>query len=148
MSPRFFKTWSKANASKVMDEVKIIEDKELFTDITYYKLQIRKHFVYYIIGLEGQGYRVGGVEEILDQALIISRVSSFWSSTGKKSKIVAGVNLCSSQRHGSAMTNAMNSDFSDMVWDVMQANHWNGAPSIDESCRMVRSQTKAFQLSQ
>ena len=54
---------------------KSLEMRELFADITYYKLQTRKHFVYYIIGLGGQGYRVGGVEEILDQALIISRVS-------------------------------------------------------------------------
>ena len=57
---------SKANASKVMDDVKSLETKELFTDITYYKLQIRKHFVYYIIGQGGQGYRIGGVEEIFD----------------------------------------------------------------------------------
>ena len=113
--------------------------RELFADITYYKLQTRKHFVYYIIGLEGQGYRVGGVEEILDQALIISRVYSGWSSMGKKPKIVAGVNLRSSQRHGSTMTNAMKRDFSDAVRDVVQANHQNGAPSIDESRRMVRS---------
>jgi len=52
-----------------------LETKELFTDITYYKLQIRKHFVYYIISLGGQGYRIGGVEEILDQSLVIPRVS-------------------------------------------------------------------------
>jgi len=61
----------------------------------------------------------------------------------KKPKIMAGVNLGSSQRHGSTMK----SDFSDAVRDVMQASHRNGAPSIDESCCMVRSQTKAFQLS-
>jgi len=126
---------------KVMHEVKgkSLEMRELFADITYYKLQTRKHFVYYIIGLGGQGYRVGGVEEILDQALIISRVSDGWSSTGKKPKIMAGVNLRSSQRHGSTMTNAMKSDFSDVVQDVMQANHQNGTPGIDESRRMVCS---------
>ena len=68
---------SEANTDKVMHEVKgkSLEMRELFADITYYKLQTIKHFVYYIIGLGGQGYRVGGVEEILDQALIISRVS-------------------------------------------------------------------------
>ena len=118
---------------------KSLETKKLFANITYYKLWARKHFGYYIIGLGGQGYRVGGVEEILDQALIISRVSDGWSSTGKKPKIVVGVNLRSSQRHGSTMTNAMKSDFSDVVWDVMQANHQNSAPSIDESYRIVRS---------
>ena len=119
----------------------------MFTDITYYKLHIRKHFVYYIIDLGGQGYRIGGVEEILDQSLIIPGVPDDWSSTRKKPKIVAGVNLRSSQCHGSTMTNAVKSDCSDAVWDVMQASHRNGAPGIDESCRMVHSQTKAFQLS-
>ena len=54
---------------------KSLEMKELFTYITYYKLQIRKHFVYYIIDLGGQGYRVGGVKEILDQSLRIPGVS-------------------------------------------------------------------------
>ena len=59
---------SEANTNKVMHEVKgkSLETRELFTDITYYKLQIIKHFVYYIIGLGGQGYRVGSVEKILD----------------------------------------------------------------------------------
>ena len=48
--------------------------KELFADIVYYKLQARKHFVYYIIGLRSKGYRVGGTKEILNQALMIPRV--------------------------------------------------------------------------
>jgi len=65
----------------------------------------------------------------------------------KKPKIMAEVNLRSSQRHGSPMTNAVKSDFPDVVRDVMQMNHQSGTPGIDESCRMVRSQTKAFQLS-
>ena len=58
---------------------------------------------------------------------------------GKKLKIVARAGLCSSQRHGSTMMNAMKSDFSNAVRDVMLVNHQNGAPGIDESCRMVRS---------
>ena len=66
---------SKANTSKVMDEVKSLEMKELFIDITYYKLQIRKHFVYYIIGLGSQSYRIASVEEILNQSLVIPGVS-------------------------------------------------------------------------
>ena len=53
---------------------KSLKTKELFADIVYYKLQARKHFVYYIIALRSKGYRVGGVEEILDQALMILRV--------------------------------------------------------------------------
>ena len=53
-----------------------MKTEELFANITYYKLWAGKHFGYYIIGLRDKGYRVGGVEEILDQALIIPRVSS------------------------------------------------------------------------
>ena len=49
--------------------------KELFNDITYYKLQIRKHFVYCIIGLGSQSYIIGGVKEILNQSLVIPGVS-------------------------------------------------------------------------
>ena len=62
---------------KVMHEVKgkSLETMELFADITYYKLQNRKHFVYYIIGLGGQGYRIGGIEEIFDQSLVTLEVS-------------------------------------------------------------------------
>ena len=79
----------------------------LFADITYYKLQTRKHFVYYIISLGGQSYRVGGVEEILDQALMIPRVCRSWKTIGKKPKLMAGMAMHSSQRHGSTMTNAV-----------------------------------------
>ena len=118
--------------------------RELFADITYYKLQTRKHFVYYFIGLGGQGYRVGGIEEILDQALMIPRVCRGWKTMGKEPKLVARTGLRSSQRHGSTMTNAMQSDLPDTVWDVMQANHWDGASSIDESCRVLRSQSEAL----
>ena len=53
---------------------KSLKTKELFDDIIYYKLQARKHFVYYIIGLRSKGYKVGGAKEILNQALMIPRV--------------------------------------------------------------------------
>ena len=53
---------------------KSLKTKKLFANITYYKLQARKHFVYYIIGLGSKGYRVGDIEEILNQALMIPRV--------------------------------------------------------------------------
>ena len=43
-----------------------LETKKLFANIAYYKLQAGKHFVYYLIGLESKGYRVGGVKEILN----------------------------------------------------------------------------------
>ena len=45
---------------------KSLKTEKSFANITYYKLQARKHFGYYIIGLGSKGYRVGGVEEILD----------------------------------------------------------------------------------
>jgi hypothetical protein len=47
----------------------------LFTDITYYKLQIRKYFIYYVISLGGQSYRVGSIKEIPNQSLVIPGVS-------------------------------------------------------------------------
>jgi len=53
---------------------KPLKTKRLFASVTYYKLQARKHFVYYVIGLGSKGYRVSGVKEILDQALMIPRV--------------------------------------------------------------------------
>ena len=118
---------------------KSLETKKLFANITYYKLQAEKHFVYYIIGLGSKGYRVGGVEEILDQALMIPRVFSGWKTMGKKPNLMARMGLRSSQRHGSTMTNAMKSDLSDTIRDVMQANHQNGASGIDESHRVLCS---------
>jgi len=58
---------------------------------------------------------------------------------GKKLKILAQTGLGGSQRHGSAMTNAVESNLPNMIRDVMQTNHQNGAPGIDKSCRMIRS---------
>ena len=55
---------------------KPLKTKKLFASVTFYKLQSRKHLVYYVISLGSEGYRVGGVEEILDQALMIPRVFS------------------------------------------------------------------------
>ena len=65
---------------------------------------------------------------------------------GKESKLVARMDLRRSQRHGGTMVNAMQSDLSDMVRDVMQVNHWDGASSIDKSRRVLRSQSEALQL--
>ena len=108
-------------------------------NITYYKLWAEKHFAYYIIGQGVEGYRVGGAKEILNQALMIPRVRRVWKTVGKKPKIVARAGLCSSQRHGSTMMNAMKSDLPDTIRDVMQANHQNGTPGIDKSCHVTRS---------
>ena len=108
-------------------------------NITYYKLRAKKHFAYYIIGQGVEGYRVGGAKEILNQALMIPRVRRVWKIVGKKPKIMARAGLCSSQRHGSTMTNAMKSDLPDTVRDVMQANHRNGAPGINKSCCVIHS---------
>ena len=115
-------------------------------NITYYKLWARKHFGYYIIGLGNKGYGVGSAEEILNQALMIPRVRRGWKTVGKKLKFVARTGLRSIQRHGGTMTNAMQSDLLDTVWDVVQVNHWDGASSVDESSHVLRSQSKALQL--
>ena len=61
------------------------------------------------------------------------------SNFNDRSKHQRCYSLCSSQRHGSTMTNAMKSDLPDTIWDVMQTNHRNSAPSIDKSCHMIRS---------
>ena len=53
---------------------KLLKTKKLFANITYYKLQARKHFGHYIIVLGNKSYRVSSAEEILNQALIIPRV--------------------------------------------------------------------------
>ena len=51
-----------------------LKTKKLFASFSYYKLWAREHFVHYVFGLGSKGYRVGGIEEIRDQALIILRV--------------------------------------------------------------------------
>ena len=42
------------------------------------------------------------------------------------------------------MTNAMQSDLLDTVWDVVQVNNWDGTSGIDESRRVLRSQSEAL----
>ena len=118
---------------------KSLKTEKLFANITDYKLWVGKHFAYYITDLGVESYRVGGAKEILNQALMIPRVRRVSKTARKKPKIVARAGLCSSQRHGSTMTNTMKSDLPNMVWDVMQANHRNGAPGIDKSRRVLRS---------
>ena len=59
---------------KYEEKEKPLKMKKLFAGVTYYKLQARKHLVYYVIGLGKEGYRVVDVKEILDQALMIPRV--------------------------------------------------------------------------
>ena len=118
--------------------------EELFANITCYKLRPGKHFGYYIIGMGNKGYGVSSAEEILNQALIIPRVTHGWKTMGKEPKFVARMGLRRSQRHGGTMANAMQSDLPNMIWDVVQANHRDGASGVDESRRMLRSQSKAL----
>jgi len=108
-------------------------------NVTYYKLRAEKHFAYYSIGQGVEGYRVGGAHEVLNQALMLPRVRCVRKTMGKKPKIMARTSLCSSQRHGSTMTNAMKGDLPNVIRDVMQAKHRNGAPSIDKSRRVIHS---------
>ena len=53
---------------------KPFKTKKLFASFSYYKLKAREHFVHYVIDLGSKGYGFGGIEEILDQALMILRV--------------------------------------------------------------------------
>ena len=114
--------------------------------ITYYKLRAEEHFGYYIIGLGDRGYRVSSTEEVLNQAFIIPRVRR-WGAMGKEPKLVARMDLRRSQRHSGTMANAMQSDLSDTVRDIVQVNHQDGASGVDKSLRVLRSQSKALQLS-
>ena len=118
----------------------------MFANIAYYKLRARKHFGYYIIGLRDKGYGVSSTEEILNQAFIIPRVRRGWKTMGKESKLVARMDLRRSQCHGGTMANTVQSDIPDTVRDVMQVNHRDSAPGVDESYRVLRSQSEAFQL--
>ena len=76
---------------------KPLKTKRLFASFSYYKIKTGEHFIHYVFGLGSKGYGVGGVEEILDQALMILRVFGGWKTMGKKSKLVARVSLHSSQ---------------------------------------------------
>ena len=110
----------------------------MFASFSYHKLRPEEHFVHYVFGLGSEGYGVGGVEEVLDLALMVLRVFSGWETMGKKSKLVTRASLHSSQCHGSTMTNTMKSNLSDAVRDVVQVNHRHGTPGIDESYRVLR----------
>ena len=135
---------SKANTNEVMGmkhETKGNHSRRgsCLLNVTYYKLRAGKHFAYYIIGQGIESYRVGNVHKIFNQVLMLPRVRCVRKTMGKKPKIMARMGLCSSQRHGSTMTNAMKGDLPDTIQDVMQANHQNGAPGIDKSRHMIRS---------
>ena len=118
---------------------KPLKMKRLSASFSYYKLKAREHFVHYVIGLGSKGYRVGGVEEILDQVLMSLKVFSGWKTMGKKLKLMARAGLRNSQHHGSTMMNAMQSNLHNTVWDVIQTDHWDSASAIDESHRVLRS---------
>jgi len=126
---------------------KSLKTEKLFANITYYKLWARKHFGYYIIGLVDKGYRVSNTEEVFNQAFIIPRVCRSWEAMGKEPKLMARMDLRRSQCHDSTMANEMQSDLSNTVQNVVQANHRDGASGIDKSCRMLRSQSEALQFS-
>ena len=55
---------------------KPLKTRKLFASFSYYKLKAEKHFIHYVFGLGSKGYEVGGIEEILDQTLMILTVFS------------------------------------------------------------------------
>ena len=103
----------------------------------YYRLWAGKHFAHYVVGQGIEGHGVSGAKEIFSQTLMIPRVHRIWETMRKKPKIVARTSLCGSQRHGSTMTNAMESDLPDAVCNVMQTDYQNNTPGIDKSCHMI-----------
>ena len=62
---------------------KSLKTKRLFASLSYYKLKAREHFVHYVFGLGSKGYGVGGVEEVLDQVLMVLRVFSGLETMGR-----------------------------------------------------------------
>ena len=118
---------------------KSLKMKRLFASFSYYKLKVREHFVHYVFALGSEGYGVGGIEEVLDQVLMVLRVFGGWETIGKKSKLVARASLCNSQCHDGTMMNTMKGNLSDAVCDIVQANHRHGTPSVEESCRILCS---------
>ena len=116
-------------------------------NVAYYKLWAEKYFAYYVIGQGAEGHGADNTMETLNQALTILGVHRVWETMRKKPKIAARMGLCSSQRYGSTMTNTMKSDLPDTVRDVILANHQDSTSGVDKSCRVLRSQLKAFQLS-
>jgi len=106
-------------------------------NVAYYKLWARKQFAHYIISQSVESYRVGSAKEFLNQMLMIPGEHCIWETMRKKLKIMARAGLCSGQRCGSTMANTMESNLPDVVWDVMQVDCRNGAPSLDKSHHMV-----------
>ena len=111
--------------------------KKSFASFSYYKLRAGEHFVHYVFGLGSEGYGVGSVKEVLDQALMVLRVFGGWETMGKKSKPVARASLRNSKCHGSTMTNTVKGNLSDVVLDIIQVNYRHGTPSVDESYRIL-----------
>ena len=72
-----------------------------------------------VFSLGSEGYGVGGVEEVLDQMLMVLRVFGGWETMGKKSKLMSRAGLRNSQCHGSAMMNTVKGNFSDVVWEII-----------------------------
>jgi len=118
---------------------KSLQMKRLFASFSNYKLRAGEHFVHNVFSLGSKGYGVGNVEEVFDQVLMVLRMVSGWETMGKKSKLMTRAGLRNSQCHGSAMMNTMKGNFSNVVWDIVQANHRYGAPGIDKSCRILCS---------
>ena len=92
--------------------------KKLFASFSYHKLRAEENFIHYVFGLGNEGYRVGGVEEVLEQALMVLRVFGGWETMGKKSKLMARASLHNSQCHGSTVMNTVKGNFSNAVWDI------------------------------
>ena len=98
---------------------KPLKMKKLFASFSYCKLRAGEHFVHNVFGLGSEGYGVGSVEEVSDQALMVHGMVGGWKTMGKKSKLMTRAGLRNSQCHGSAMTNTVKGNFSDTVWDIV-----------------------------
>ena len=83
---------SKANTNEVMGmkhETKGNHSRRggCLLNVTYYKLQTRKHFAYYIIGQSIESYRVGDAHKILNQALMLPGYAASEKPWGRSQRL-------------------------------------------------------------
>jgi hypothetical protein len=99
--------------------------------VSCHNLRIEKHFVQDVSSQRRKGYGICGVREVLNQDLMIFRIVGHWKTMGKKSKLLSRADLRHSQSNGSTMMNTVEDGLPSIVWNIAQANHWYGTPSVD-----------------
>jgi hypothetical protein len=87
--------------------------------VSCYNLRAVKYFVHNVSGRGQKDHGIGGIREILNQALMIFRTVDRWKIIGKKSKLASRANLRHSQGNSDTMTNTMKSNCPDAIQVVV-----------------------------